>query len=596
MLFNLGLPAAAAASHRHEFSKHHSEMSPDASDSQHSYLQPLHYLQETLLALTGAGTPVQHDDKNSTRPATASSGHSSAEGRTLDTESIASGSRRPSASRKKTVYQLAHPVAKSRVVHLKSPMLLQIRQVDASRRAAPVLEVFKRQSSSRSATRNLSRKSSTRQLTSKGDGQKEKLVFVSCDSYDGVEGDEGPSEDEDLDKRVEIASISHGTVTESDSRAILQIGEEHWEVHSMKNGGYEFSCLDAEGNERSKARWVPKPAAERRPILRTPSTINRAGPEKQFRFALLNPAGRRHPIVGSMDCHAIEVRDQFVIPDTPIATPDISSPSASGPEMWSASNSYFNDVQPSSNGVVTTSEHTRLLMLVTGVWVAIMEGWTHYRQLSNESTDYPTSQASASPSKMRNASPRPDVRHGTRSDLPRSFTNNLSHVFTGRRHRHTISAGPIPTIEDGLILETPPVRRHSGMSLQPPSTLYGSNGTTPAASSENVVAAHSREPSPSRSGPGLNTSAHSTFSASILEEPRSPSPSGFHEFLGRLSLGKRPAGRPMSDTAADAQSLSLARQSSTASCKSGQRKPASKDKANRTRRLLGFRRKGRDAG
>ena len=587
MLFNLGLPADAAASHRHEFSSQHGpEMNSDALGSQQSYLQPLHYLHEKLLAFTGTGAPPQsqQDDKETARPTIAAS--SAAETAHLDDNSIDTESRHPSASRKKTVYQLSHPVAKPRRGLRRSPMVLQLRQVEGNRRAAPVLELFKRRSLSRSATRSHSKKSNSHKANSKADGKSEGLVFVTCNSYDESEGTEDASEDEEVDRREVVASIAHTNCTGATPQAVLKVGEEQWMVSAMSNGGYEFSYSDERGKV-NKARWVPKPTAERRPILKAQSPALRP-PEKQFRFALLNPTGRRHPIVGSMDCHAIEVRDQFVVPDTPATTPNPSSPIALATPEQHCQGSYFSDVQSAANGIVTTSEHTRLLMLVTGVWVAITEGWTNYGYFSNESADYLASQPSISPSKLRPASPPRASYQESRSETPRSFASSFSHVFTGRRHRHTINVGSIPTADDVSVMEGPGHRRNSGFSLGPSHAFYESNRTTPAVSSENVVWNDSRHPSPSRAGLGIDVPGNSGFSPSIPEEPTTPSSSGLHDFLGRLHLGSKPEGRPSSD-ASEGRSSGLGHRNVDSTPGTGQQKKL-EERGKRTRRLLGFRR------
>ncbi|KAI4156359.1 MAG: hypothetical protein LQ340_000346 [Diploschistes diacapsis] len=586
MLFNLGLPADVAASHRHQFSsKHDSEMSSENLGYPHTYLQPLHYLHERLLAFTGAGTPnAESSDQEQVRTTTATS--STIEVAALDGDSTDTEPRRPSAARKKTVYQIAHPVAKRRALR-KSPMVLQLRRIEANGRAAPVLEIFRRRAASRPITRNLSKKASSRDLNAKSGGHQEQLVFLTCESYDG-EANDDMSEDEDSDRRETIASITHSSTTRSDPEVLLNVGKEKWSVAPMPNGGYEFSYSDDEGHV-NKARWVPKPSSERRSILKVRSPLQRSTPEKQFRFALMNPSGRRHPVVGSIDRNAIEVRDQFVIPDTPVATPDPSSPVGYNAAESNNQGSYFDELQPTAKGAVTTSEHTKLLMLVTGVWVAIAEGWTQYGGSMNDSVDCLAPQASMSPQKVRMCSSRSDLRQENRSDTPRSFTSTFSQKFGSRRHGHMIAPGSIHAADVIHGLEMLENRANSGLSLEPPHTVYGSGEIGPTVSAENVTSGGPRQHPPSHPGLGIDMSGSSLATPPIAEEPTSPSFSSLQEFLGRLNIGSKREGRQSSDAAGN-RSPDIGRRGSKSSRKAGSSKKQAEENGKRTRRLLGFKR------
>ena len=588
MLLNLGLPADAAASHKHEFSsKHDLEMNSANPGYQTSYLQPLHYLHEKILAFTGAGTPtIPPNEEAHGRPATATS--SIEEASSEDAESTTTKSRKPSAPKKKTIYQIAHPVPRhTRRTLRKSRMVLQLRQIESNRRAAtPVIEVFTQgRSSSRPGARSASKKQSPRKSSIKGEGNSERLAFVICDAYEEVEGVDDVSEEESVERRNTVASISLPPHAGTNDHTVINIGEQRWTVSSLPKGGYEFSHNDGNG-DINKARWVPKPVAERRPIIEVHGPLRRAASDMQFRFALLNPKGRKHPIIGSMDSNAIEVRDQFVIPDTPATSPDPSSPPVLNTTESRPQSSYFQDLGSTAGGVLTTTDETRLLMLVTGVWVAVTEGWTHYGSALGDAADSLASQPSQSPQKLRSNSPRPSVN---RSETPRSFTSNISQVFAGRRHRHTITAGSVPTIDNLHDTAAITNRRNSGFSVEPQPLLYGNSITdTPAVSVENIPIDDSPQPSLNRPGLGIDISDNSIRE---LEEPASPASSGFHELLGRLHISSRHEGRGgCSFEVTQRISNDLERDGSEPWGKSRHQEKKSGEKGKRARRLLGFRR------
>ena len=591
MLLNLGLSADAAASHKHEFSsKHDSEMTSTNPGYQTSYLQPLHYLHEKILAFTGAGTPtIPSNEETHGRPATSTS--SIEEASAEDTESVTTKSRKPSAPKKKTIYQIAHPVPRhTRRTIRKSRMVLQLRQIESNRRAAtPVIEVYTQgRSSSRPGGRTASKKQSPRKLSVKGEGNSERLAFVTCDAYEDAQGVDDNSEEEGVERRDTVASISLPTQTGSNDQTVIDIGEQRWTVSSLPKGGYEFTHVDGNG-DANKARWVPKPVAERRPIIEAHGPLRRAACDMQFRFALLNPNGRKHPIIGSMDSNAIEVRDQFVIPDTPATSPDPCSPPVLNTTESHPQGSYFQDLGSTAGGVLTTSDETRLLMLVTGVWVAVTEGWTHYGSALSDMADSLASQPSQSPQKLRSNSPHPSLN---RSDTPRSFTSNISQVFAGRRHRHTITAGSVPTVDN--LHDTAAIidRRNSGFSLEPQSVLHENSITnTPAVSIENIPNDDSQQPSLNRSGLGIDISNDSLRESLIAEEPASPASSGFHELLGRLHISSRHEGRGgCSFEVTQRLSNDLERDGSEPSGRGRHQRKKSGDKGKRARRLLGFRR------
>ncbi|MCJ1332287.1 hypothetical protein MMC10_008979 [Thelotrema lepadinum] len=593
MLLNLGLPADAAASHRHEFSSHHdSEMTSANPGYQTSYLQPLHYLHEKILAFTGAGAPsIPSIEETQSRPATATS--STAEASAHDGESIATKSRRASAPKKKTIYQIAHPVPRhTRRTLRKSRMVLQLRQIEANRRAAtPVIEVFTQgRSSSRPGTRSVSKKASPRKSSVKGEGNPERLVFVTCDAYEDLEGADDISEEEGAERRATVASISLSNGNGTNDRTTIAIGDQRWTVSSLPKGGYEFSSEDGNGNS-NKARWVPKPVSERRPIIEVHGPLRRPTSDMQFRFALLNPNGRKHPIIGSMDSNAIEVRDQFVIPETPATSPYPSSPPVPDTAESRQQGSYFQDLQSTAGGILATSNETRLLMLVTGVWVAITEGWTHYGSFLGDTAESLASQPSQSPQKFRSNSPRPEFRPENRSETPRSFTSNISQVFAGRRHRQN-TVGSVPTINSFVDTATVPNRRNSGLSVEPQPVLYeNSIRSTPAVSTEDIPVVDAQQPSQNPPGLGIDIPDNPTRKSLIEEEPASPASSGFHELLGRLHIGSRQElGRGCSFEISQRISHEGEAGSSMPWAKDRQQRKKSGEKGKRARRLLGFRR------
>ena len=553
MHLNLGMPADAAASHRHEFSsKHNATMSSENLGFHQTYLQPFRYLQQKLADFAGAvtfGEPLDNGDEEARTSGTATSGM--VETLASDGDSTGGVSRRASIARKRTVYQLAHPVAKSHKRARRKPsMILQLRQVDVGRKAAvPMMEVFRTRNDASVLTRNLSKRS-TSQKSGSRNGDLQQLVFLTCDGYDDTESTGETTEDEESDHRNCVASLVHSNTPSHESRAVLNIGAEQWTIAPMLNGGYEFSHINGAGM-LNRARWVPKPVSERRSILGAKSTNGRASQEKQFRFVLLSPLGRKHPIIGAMDCEAIEVRDEFTALDAAAST---AANTCSLTQL--NSNELNNQNNPTDSSltkrcIFETTERIRLLTLITGVWVSIAEGWTQYGKLSSTSTDLLATPPSLSPSKLKTTPSRTDLG-GMRSTTPGSVASKSSPIFGGRRHRHALTVDSTPRVDKFYHLDAARSQQNSELSFTLTPSNLANSAPTPVAL-EHLAVSDVQHPSEHGLGLGINnglcaSSIRSESIVEVAEPPVSPaSSSGFHELLGRLHIGGKREARRSSD-------------------------------------------------
>ncbi|KAK4964865.1 hypothetical protein LTR66_012225, partial [Elasticomyces elasticus] len=168
------------------------------------------------------------------------------------------------------------------------------------------------------------------------------------------------------------------------ARICLADGTE-WEATPLANGGYEMVTTDSHGLS-SSARWVPKKATKLKPGI-SPSRASPQDWEKKFNFSTISPSSRRHPIIATMSRSSIDVLDSYGMPSNAMSSaPPTPSPSTepATPNLATLSTEPMLSTQEQ----IVTGEDLRTLIIVSGVWVALREGWSPSFRHSN--TDEPT--------------------------------------------------------------------------------------------------------------------------------------------------------------------------------------------------------------
>ena len=471
-MFCLGMTAVAAATHKHEFSSAYEAI----MDQQHGYLHPLQYLQSRLSALTtftyGSPRDPGLDDTDTAssknEEATGSDrqdvdGALEADQSTPDFVSITS--KHKSVRRTVTSFQIAHPppAPKHKQRRKGRPrVLLQLRRISESRSPVPALEVLP---STVFATR-LTRRFPT-VLNGNVNLGVDDLVIVNSQSYDVADKENRVDEDSDeehIANREVIAIISppgKGDLKRKEHAQIWVARGSTWTACSMANGGYEFVSINEYGVKKT-ARWVQKaPKSKRRVSNTTMSSPINEGSSKKFKFSVLNPDARRHPVIASMDCYTIDVSDQYASPSTPSITP---TPNSLAVPSTQSQLTYFSETPPHPSPIVEIDNDLNNLVLVTGIWVAFVEGWLESFKYSVETGNSTSSINTNSPWRNHAASGQFDIGDDGRAVTPQSVASIRSrHPSLSLRHRSTVSTNSSPAAK-------PRVTRHR----------TNSSGTMPA--------------------------------------------------------------------------------------------------------------------
>ncbi|KAL1965049.1 hypothetical protein VTN77DRAFT_6109 [Rasamsonia byssochlamydoides] len=392
MLFNLGLTADAAAAHRHEFSPQTEEKPEEKRLRSSRALSALPTI--TMSSPFAASTSKTLDDSMSdskepphlsTKSSHPSSLYSSSDNDDDEDVSSVVSPTRPSiivskrSARSKTTFQLAHPPGNPRHIRLRlrPKLLLQLQQIGPASRPVPAFDVLPAAISPRLACKFPKLFGAIHKL-----GPRD-LIVLTSDSYEqpnsGEDDRSVSSEEYSQEHREVVATICQPVKDDSVRKCKVEIylgSRVSWEGTSMPNGSYEF--ISRGEQETRKARWVLRKSR------RSGTGVSDFGEaSKRFTFSMINPNTRRHPVIASMTRSSIDVYEQYSLPPVSPSEEVLSPVSLAGSEGGNGE---------TGRELINMEDDLRTLIVVTGVWIAFMEGWS-----KNFSYDYDTSPRSDSP-------------------------------------------------------------------------------------------------------------------------------------------------------------------------------------------------------
>ncbi|KAL2852392.1 hypothetical protein BJY01DRAFT_208243 [Aspergillus pseudoustus] len=381
MLFNLGMTADAAAAHNSELASSQSETQLSVP-SRHSSPRPFsfsslppwrsssrsgreksteperpHYEQRRSMPIT-AVEPISSSDDD--RYSTA--GPSPVRSHFAHLKSSTKQTLRP-----KSTYQLAHPATNARHKRLKlrPKLLLQLQRVSSTSRPVPVFDVLP----STLFMPRLARKVPNILRGKRGLGPND-LIVTTSDLYERTAGDgeKSLSSDEENGEHHDVV----GTICQLQKEDALSKGKAEiclesgavWEATPLPNGSYEFAAHTDSG--LMILRWVRRGPKKRR-VSAPPGSILPEDTTRRFTFSVIDPTTRRHPVIASMTRNHLEVYDRYSMPSTAPSSPTSAMSVISD-------NSEIDDLLDQQ--IIETDEALRMLIIVTGIWVAFREGWS----------------------------------------------------------------------------------------------------------------------------------------------------------------------------------------------------------------------------
>ncbi|KAI4215907.1 MAG: hypothetical protein LQ351_001895 [Letrouitia transgressa] len=289
-----------------------------------------------------------------------------------------SGAKRRS-SKTKTTYKLAHPpptLRHKQRLRIRPKILLQLHQTSEASRPTPILDVLPSVTFAPHFARKFPRIFHGRDGLGPDD-----LIVVKSENYETLDASKKNSkvhaEGEKWDHREVVAAVCQlrkGDGTEDKISEISLNNGPPWQASVFKNGAYEFLSKNDEG-VCSIARWVPQRSVNRKQNAKTRHLSSTSlTSESIFKFSLINPNSRRHPVLATMTDQSIDILDRYSVPNATTLPCQTFEP-AESPEV----NGSFDDASETGSmekKMIEVDDHLRTLVIVTGIWVAFREGWS----------------------------------------------------------------------------------------------------------------------------------------------------------------------------------------------------------------------------
>ncbi|KAK2627310.1 hypothetical protein QTJ16_003276 [Diplocarpon rosae] len=297
------------------------------------------------------------------------------------------GSRRRRSLRTSSTFYLAHPAPtltqKQKLLQIRPRLLLQLQQVSPGARPKPSLDVVP----STVVVPRLYKKF-PRMFRGKGELGANDVMIVKSEDYESAEvNQEGSDSDEDgMASRDLVAVIcqmpKESGGSQGKAEIVLRDGSV-WVASPLLNGTYEFqstSSIDGKGNKKT-ARWVRK-TNRRRSADAQEAIVKNAN----YSFSIVDPNTRRHPILATINQTKLEIPDSYtsISPSAGIYPPSSNRTSAD------EATTLHDEAVPERTTIVL-EEHLKTLIQVTGIWIALRQGWSPSFKYNDAMTSMNTS-------------------------------------------------------------------------------------------------------------------------------------------------------------------------------------------------------------
>lgn len=449
---------------------------------------------------------------------------------------IESASPARKTARTKSSFHLAQPPPNAHNIHRhrhsfkpSRALIVQVQKLSSSARPLPIFNVLPAAVFGSHKLRKMGQ--SFKHAVGRQD-----IIFVGGEQYTAGENEE--DDDDEISTRNILASLSTCLKQMPDGKttkaSVVRTPEGlEWAVAPLPNGGYEFLAHDPEGTTHV-ARWCPKKVSSRRRSYQTalqPSTAPELD-ERRFQFSMYNHVTRRRPILAFMNRQNIDVFDQHPgptvssLPTSPATTPPGSSSSNDHPFGFQKPQH-----EPAASGE-NVSDRLRAVIIVTGIWVALKEGYAtnNYRDVDSLSSPLALSFDSVSRSSFSASRPSLSCRNPTYPPQPQRSSSSAEPPSAKKLSRHGSLLGtPAGTINATPSTAAGQVRR--AQSLGNAATLVTDNP---------IMNRRSRTFGPS-SIPKLSTNnGNASGSSASFLETRTPSPEA-HAIIGCVPKGLLPS-------------------------------------------------------
>ena len=283
--------------------------------------------------------------------------------------------KRRRAARSRTSYQLAHPAPtltrQQRLLQIRPKLLLQLQQLSPDKRPIPRVDVL----SSTVVVPRLMKKF-PRMFKGKGELGANDVIVVRSEDYntpdDGNESD--TVDDDSLGSREVLAAICQLRGIPGGAEICLGDGSV-WHGTPIAKGGFEFVTTNSVTGETTTARWVQRVTPRRHSSQPgSPISVSDAPSDEKYLFSILQPNSRRHPILASITKKILDIPDNYTTVSSSAGRHPPTSP-IRAPKFELQQGADKDNLRRTT---IPVDDSLRTLIQVTGVWVALRQGWCLY--------------------------------------------------------------------------------------------------------------------------------------------------------------------------------------------------------------------------
>ncbi|CZT40826.1 uncharacterized protein RSE6_00486 [Rhynchosporium secalis] len=284
--------------------------------------------------------------------------------------------------RTSTTFCLAHPAPslakKQRLLQIRPRLLLQLQQLSTDARPKPYLDVLP----STVVVPRLYKKF-PRMFRGKDKLGCHDVMLVKSEDYEtDIEGDaeESDSDEDGLAKRDLVAVICQvpkdAGGPPGQAEIVLSNGS-IWIATPLPGNVFEFILTDKDGTQTT-TRWVRKSNT-----WRSVDTQDASFNGEEFRFSIINPSARQHPILATMTQATLNIPDSYT---TTAPSAKSHLPTSSTASSLSEAHSVAQEGVAAEKCTVPIDQALRTLIQVTGVWLALRKEWSPYFNYNDTKT------------------------------------------------------------------------------------------------------------------------------------------------------------------------------------------------------------------
>ena len=303
-----------------------------------------------------------------------------------------SRTRRKSSAKSKTIFRFAHPPPKSKYqqhFHIGPRVLLQLQRLSPVSRPIPFLDVLQSSSHFPLSSIRFSKHPKGRPNHLGPDD----LLIAHSPVYDETDArsETGPKHKVKGGQDVIAYVCWRKDGPGHERNAYIQMSDGAvWKAQRLSGGNYELAKED-EQVQQMVVRWVCKQRApmQQEQQYRSDLSVEDRQDGSIFTFSIINPNARRHAIIASLDGSGIKIYDKYST-----SAPFARSFSESSPRGTSRLSFHDDDSNTTQGNIQTVNEELRMLIAVSGSWVAISEGYSPYSKPNHEQGPEPGRNAS----------------------------------------------------------------------------------------------------------------------------------------------------------------------------------------------------------